>query len=307
MGILPSPYNLNQLSRDEIELHHLEGLLCHYSKNSCSEEFSRRTKKQWIHNTILLEEAKELGKISLQNHLHGVLLKGIHLLTFLYEDPGMRFMSDIDILISSEDSAQWEKVLEENGYEARSTSSFGDRIHKTDWTKTIQNIEVNLELHTELFYHLNHFKWETQKSQIEGFEELTVTNLFLHLCGHLVFQHTFMRLNWLYDLYFLFEKEKHNINWVHLYEQAHKAKLFRSVQMVLWILKSFFNVQMTDTALTLFNLQGKHNWQSMLTSDFLLHPNEKTLRFIAMKHLTKDSLQDAAQYDLLWMKQKFFR
>jgi len=306
MEILPSPYNLNQLTPDVIQRHHLEGLLCHYSPSSCSEEFSARFKKQWIHNSTLLDECRQLGEKALRVGIEGVLLKGIHLLTFLYQDPGLRFMSDIDLLISPDHTTKWEKLLRQNGFELNSTSSFGGRSHKTDWSRTIQNIEVNLELHTDLFFHLHRFDWEKQSSGIEGFQALTVTDLFLHLCGHLVFQHTFLRLNWLYDLYFLYEKEKQNINWVHLYEKSHKAKLFRSVQMVLWVLKNHLQVELGETPSTLFNLPHKQLWQSLLTPEFLLNPNENTSRFLILKHMTKDSLQDAVEYDLLWMRQKFF-
>lgn len=283
--------------------HHLEGLYSYCYPEKTTPSLLLRYKQQWIHNKTLLGEVEQLGKLAEHHQLKASLLKGVDLLLNLYEDAGLRFMSDIDLLIEEKEREQWEKILLNEGFVPVAVSDFGGDIHKKDWRKLSGEIEINLEIHTRLFYHLNQNQdqWETEPSPLKGLQQLKREDLFVHLAGHLAFQHTFSRLNWTLDLFYFCQKWNDQLDWTLIFEKAREKNLVRSVQMILWILHSHFSLKLNAETKTLFVVKEKAWWKSWLTMDFLLYPQKNLVRFLVIKHATKDSFSEALTYDFLWI------
>lgn len=302
MTQLPLP----ALSPARLELvlvqHHLEGLYSYFYPEKTTPSCLLRYKQQWIHNQILLSEVERLGKIAERHQLKAVILKGIDLLLNLYDDNGMRFMSDIDLLVEEKDLPLWEKILSEESFHPLSVSDFGGTIHKKDWRKMSGEVEVNLEIHTRLFYHLDekNDQWNTGPSRLPGLLQLKREDLFVHLAGHLAFQHTFSRLNWTLDLFYFYQKWGDRLNWQHVYRIAQEKKLVRSVQMALWILQTHFSVSLSAEVSRLFDVQKNSWWKKWLTMNFLLFPQKYFIKYVLIKHATKDSFSEALKYDLHW-------
>jgi len=68
-------------------------------------------------NEILLEEAKELSELLVENNIKHIFLKGTALLlSNVFEDIGERMIGDIDFIIQHKDEEKIKKVLEKNKY-----------------------------------------------------------------------------------------------------------------------------------------------------------------------------------------------
>jgi hypothetical protein len=65
---------------------------------------------------VRLHHLDELGAVALQRGMDLCLLKGAAFATTLYRDPGLRPMSDIDVLAAPSDLERWTRELERLGY-----------------------------------------------------------------------------------------------------------------------------------------------------------------------------------------------
>lgn len=284
-----------------LKQHHLVGLFStHYSflnlPNSCSEQYQN----QWIHNQVLMEELEHIGQLIGTHQTTATILKGCHLLCDLYSDPGSRFMSDIDLLIPLKDIHVWEKMMKSLGYHSMTVQTFYGNNYKSEWSKHLGEVEINVELHTKLFYHHQTESWKLEQSKYANLSKLSHEHLYIHLCGHLAFQHNFLKLNWLFDIYLWHQKYEAEMNWNELKSDAIEMELYQSVRMCLWAMIQHFHLKIDDDVIKIFNL-NEHSWRkSLLTTDFLLNPYHQKIRYLLVKHATKDSLMSALRYDLAW-------
>ena len=103
-------------------------------------------------NEILLEEAKELSELLVENNIKHIFLKGTALLlSNVFEDIGERMIGDIDFIIQSKDEEKIKKVLKENKYSSKKPLrlfSFFKHKHlpKTTHKNKIIAIEPHLKL-----------------------------------------------------------------------------------------------------------------------------------------------------------------
>jgi hypothetical protein len=281
--------------------HHLLGLFYHLFNNSnLPDECQQQYKKQWIHNSIILEEIEKINLVMAAHDIHATLLKGSHLLTEIYKDLGSRFLSDVDLLIDSNDKNIFEKILLECGYTSRKEDKFHGNHFKSDWFKIEGFVEINIELHTQLFFHLDVENWEYQNSHFSQFKKLKDEDLIIHLCGHLAFQHNFLKLYWLFDLYLILNEKKDKLNWIEIKNKSQEKNLFRSLQMCLWALTQYFGSSFDKETQELFELKNIVWWKDYLSMEFLINPLKSKTTYLVVKHATKDQLRTALYYDLTW-------
>lgn len=278
--------------------HHIEGIIYHQFKNN-NPKFQDQYKKQWVHNQILQDELHSISLKLQGTPLTATLLKGAHLLQDLYPDLGSRFLSDIDLLIEEKDYLYWEKTLQDFGYKHLSLATFSGNNYKFQWSKFREDIEINIELHTKLFFHLKKENWILKSSALLPFTKLSLEDTLIHLCGHLAFQHSFLKLYWLFDIYFYIDKFGDQINWDEVVYKSKNAHLYQSVLMCLWCMEKYFYLS-PKIALT-FNTAGPKWWQKFLTINFLLNPDKNKIDYFLIKHATKDYLWEAIWYDLIWL------
>ncbi len=295
--VLKVQKNFSQLLNE----HHLSGLFYQFFNNSqLPIECQQQYKKQWIHNSLILEEIAEINVVALKYNTTSAMLKGAHLLGEIYTDLGSRFLSDLDLLINPNDKVNFEKVLYECGYVNRFEEKFHGNHFKSDWFKLVGLVEINLELHTQLFFHLDQEHWDLKPSYLSQFYKLSDEDLVIHLCGHLAFQHNFLKLFWLFDLYFLLNQKKDKLNWAIIKSKSKDKQLYRSIQMCLWALSQYYGLSLGQYIEDLFKLKNKHWWQKYLTLDFLVYPHKNKKNYFIIKHATKDQLRTALYYNLTW-------
>ncbi|MDA9308908.1 nucleotidyltransferase family protein [Flavobacteriaceae bacterium] len=103
-------------------------------------------------NEILLEEAKELSELLVENNIKHIFLKGTALLlSNVFEDIGERMIGDIDFIIQGKDEEKIKKVLEKNKYYSKKPfSSFRFFKPKHLPRRINKNKKIAIEPHLEL-------------------------------------------------------------------------------------------------------------------------------------------------------------
>ena len=103
-------------------------------------------------NEILLEEAKELSELLVENNIKHLFLKGTALLlSNVFEDIGERMIGDIDFIIQSKDEEKIKKVLEKNKYCSKKPfSSFRLFRHRHLPRRVNKNKIIAIEPHLKL-------------------------------------------------------------------------------------------------------------------------------------------------------------
>lgn len=162
-------------------------------------------------------------------------------------------------------------------------------------------MEINIELHTKLFANEKNFIWDYEKSKHFNFYKLNIEHNFIHLAGHLAFQHTFLKLYWLFDIYFYLKKYQNAMNWKKVHTESIRLNLNQSVTMCLWAIYKYFNLEFNNEAMSLFQIKKFKLWKKILTLNFLIRPQANLFQYILIKHLTKDHLIRGFLYDLRWI------
>ena len=263
------------------------------------EYIANQYKNQWIHNQTLIDEIKTISTFLKDNNTQGTLLKGMELIHSTYQDIGRRFMSDIDILIEKSDLVIWEKILTELGYQNTKHVTFYANNFKSEWTKKIGLVEVNLEIHTKIYFHIDEYNPEKNQSPYPGFYFLTKEEQLLHLCYHLAFQHNFSKLYWLCDIYYFLTS--HRLDWNLIQQKKRVLKITKSVDLIIHCIRSYIGNIHAPPPVKKYPLLSK-----LINVQFLLSPEKRRSRYLIVKFLIKDDLKDSLKYFFAWSFYKQF-
>jgi hypothetical protein len=145
---------------------------------------------------VLYEHFRKITAALSAHNIPLIALKGIYLSEWLYEDIGLRQMSDIDILVKKEDGEKCLAVLAELGYRPESDEAESELEKKLDlihYSPMVMNgvaVEVHIKLHQRIEkYDLNVERlWENAiPVTINGNEVFTLAanDLLIYICIHL--------------------------------------------------------------------------------------------------------------------------
>jgi len=180
-------------------------------------------------STILYEHFKLLAGQFLANGIELIALKGIYLSEWLYQDIGLRQMSDIDLLVKPEDGEKALDVLAGMGYqsngedESDSDVKYGEVVHYTPLVLNGVAIEVHIKLHqdNEKYRVLVAKLWENATPvTVNNIKVLTLNayDLLIHTCIHLDkhFQQGHVQFTCFSDVTNLLEQNSDTFDWVEL-------------------------------------------------------------------------------------------
>lgn len=261
-----------------LDQHGLKGLFFVHSQLKKVLDLEGSYLKQWHLNQILLNQFDLISSLAAKEHISCIPLKGIFLIKTIYEDIGLRKMSDIDILTNNIKSLS--QILINNHFQCVEQSNY-----KTVFTKIVHDQEVVVELHSQLYRDQN-FNLELDQTGLSLREHL------YFLIYHLSYQHTFIRLNWLYDLYYFYQKHPTLFNEV--LSLSYKRGHSNSFLITFYFLNQFMDLRLLD----------KNPYQYLLKSydlNFLINPNSNFFKYHVLKILTKKNLKDALNYNLKWV------
>jgi hypothetical protein len=291
----PTLLNLNYSESDLFE-NHISGLM--YGKLGES-SFKRTWKEQWFKNELLLKEilliGEELSNLNLNSR--PTLVKGVALLYSIYKDFGSRFMSDSDILLDPLDLQIVRDYLIRRNYKVIHSKSWFANDFKIQMNKIIDGVEVNIELHSKLLFHHDYTKWNKIKLN-EFYDTLTVEDHFIYLSAHLAFSHSFLKLFWSFDLYFL-NLEGPELSFENLKIRAKELNVLNSLKMSFWVLNNFFSNTIKSSGKSII-------YRHLFTESVIWKVRQSGFRYFLIKHLSKDSLYLSFKYDVFWALNKLF-
>lgn len=281
-----------------------------FSINEVQNNLKQHFHNQWLRNTYFIEELQEWGPKILQLKVTATLLKGLALLTELYPHIASRSIADMDLLVDSASLTPMISFLQTQGYVMLSHGHWKGDSFKYTMAKMKSGVQLIIELHLKLFYfEKTAVNWRYAPSQYPGFSTLEREDCLVHLSGHLGFQHTFIKLKWLLEIDRFICKYNLKIDWDRVFFISKSLGHIHSSQAVFFSAMKFFDSPVPVEFLNALEKEGINNriWEGLLTEDFLWGPQRKRFRYFLVKHLLKDNLSKAIQYDALWLAHFFKR
>jgi hypothetical protein len=187
-----------------------------------------------VRNALLLRQtaaaAAELGR----QGVPVMLLKGIHLARFVYAEPALRSMADVDIMVPRDKLAAGEKVFLDQGFgplprpdieQFCSWSNHLAKLYKPD--APVVELHWAIERPTSPFSIDHDELWKRSRSaQLEGaaIQLLCPEDLLLHLALHGSYHHGFDRagLKALLDVNAVVAKHGEELDWRALADRANR-------------------------------------------------------------------------------------
>jgi len=172
--------------------------------------------------------------------IQALVIKGAALAHGFYPEPGLRPMSDVDLLVKRTDAYRAQELLTELGFQAPLPPA--DRLpgkHLLAAIRSVEGLTVSVELHHNLFnigtrasLELNGLSGPPIPFALEGVTAYTLPHeeMLWHLCQHLTLIGQPFRLIWLVDIVGLAERYASEIDW---------ARVERDYSLVLSALSLF--------------------------------------------------------------------
>ncbi len=244
-------------------------------------------------NIILQRELKQILSEFSKEEIEVIVMKGMFLVEYIYKNPALRPMADIDILVKRDDIEKAHNCLLKCGFTLRFSDYLVDFTKfpaEVQYYKQYYHIIILLEMHWHLFIpssirgatlskpdDLISTVWETsEKGEIlsEEVNIMSPTILVLFLCLHLC-QHYIVDGIWACDLYETFNLFFENINWKLLIDYS---KNFRIKNLI------FFPLLKIHKMFKLYNAWSYELLNSQdpsLPPEQLLEQNEKRKKILS--------------------------
>ena len=229
--------------------------------------------KTYMVNQSNFSELTEIIKSLTAAGIRVILLKGAHLAPFVYQDMGMRWMADIDVLIRRADLRQTNDILIRMGYsypyvngtavwdDFGKRKEVGDQAAVIDWYKAHHmhlnyfnpNGLQNLELHWGIARNASPFSIDTERlwkrAQIEDLRGtpvhvLSPEDLILHIALHDAYYHhlKLFGLRPCCDIAMVVSRFSTQIVWERLHDRAREWKIERFVYLMLRLSNELFGI-----------------------------------------------------------------
>ncbi|RMI02074.1 MAG: hypothetical protein D6681_10565 [Calditrichaeota bacterium] len=240
-------------------------------------------------NTLLLQELERIVEAFEQAGIDVIVLKGAALAQTVYEDIGLRPMSDIDLLVRQGYLEQAVRIAQGMGYgEMIPEGQKAILAEEVDRHAVFAKDNIALELHWNIVGGKEDWRtppldwvWEqTKPIAVSGHSgrtlKLSVNILFLS--AHQALQHGLAtgRLLWMHDVYRLLFQRGPDMDWDGLITMARELRWGASLRVVLKTVQDWFDYPIPIPVLTrLGQFQSADERQVRLKRERILTPSEE--------------------------------
>ena len=173
-----------------------------------------------------------------------IVLKGAALIETVYDNPALRPMDDVDLLVRRADLAAARQVLERLGYEAGRAETHPGVL--TEYENEMAfckpgRLDTWVDVHWSLFdspYYQDRMAmdwfWNSARPAIIAEQPSLVLGpeaLIIHLCGHLALHRTSTGLLWWHDVAEVLAKHRDEIDWQVLLSRTSEYDLVLPVRL----------------------------------------------------------------------------
>jgi hypothetical protein len=154
-------------------------------------------------NAILFRETADAATALAAESIPVMLLKGIHLARFVYAEPALRSMADIDLMVPRSRIADAERILVGMGYGPLPRGNVDERCAWSNHLATLEKPGAEiLEVHYDIERPTSPFSidvnaiWRSARAETLDGAAVVVPateHLLLHLCIHVAYHHRFER------------------------------------------------------------------------------------------------------------------
>lgn len=259
-------------------------------------------KKKYIqvffNNSKKISELKSIVN-ALNNHkIDFIPLKGIVLIPTIYNDLGIRSMTDIDILVKEIDVERSKNLFLELGWKIRDEheiSDFVEKISDSQHPYTFVKNTVKIELHNKIHsglssysININHY-WE-RSIPIDFLDShsfvFSRTDFLQHLCIHLhkhLINEKQMSIKHFCDIREFILKYSSEINWNELVSTSSQYKCSVEVREILSISSIYFNAPIPENIIKEMDGVSEFDCQ-LLFINFLTNNKDKNNKLLLNKH-----------------------
>ena len=213
-----------------------------------------------LSNQKLIQDLKEILQLLDKKKIRVVLLQGIALLLPIYDDIGLRPLTDIDLWVLEKDYNGMISILSSQDYERdrlypntfRKGSTIFDLHTQIPWADRIKARKTLLARSQEDLYH------ETQAADFEGQEVLCLSQYdqVLILSLHAL-KHNVSRLVWLVDIKSLLANWDRS-DWEALMDRAKELGQEKTLSYIFFLLLHLFDFQLPLEARQLMGRKRVH-------------------------------------------------
>jgi len=251
------------LIRTQTALFFYKNILNSNSKNEVPDFFVKNLKEEYIKNCIRNakknHDYQKLKAVLTSNSITLIPLKGGYLNQFVYQDSGVRPMSDIDVLIQKSDIEKVKELILTKGWEMKVflfKSKTLERISKniTHHPYSITTGDTNIELHIGIHNAFRSFNvnindyWKRSKTIVEKSNQasyLDKTDCLQHLCLHAYSDmiSSILKLRNFVDIIEFVKLYRSEIDWKKLYKTSKEYNCLNEISQVLKICVKYFKLK----------------------------------------------------------------
>jgi len=228
-------------------------------------------KKEYINilfkNTLKIKDFSAIAKQLNENNIDFVPLKGLILIKYIYEDCGLRSMSDIDILVKEKDietckniflNSKWE--IYDDPIESNFIAEVSETHHPYTFVLGKTKVELHKSLHPSLYsYQININDYWGRSSKIDFYGNSAyhfylmdfIQHLCIHLHKHLIDEKS-ITLKHFCDISEVITKYQTEINWEQLLERSIQYNCVNEIREILSICKAYFETPIESTVIEKF-------------------------------------------------------
>jgi len=278
-------HELFAFAKDQ-RLHVLIYTILRQSKIAIPEDLSLEMKEAYNSACVIDFKSKkqliEIMQIFNHNNIDHILLKGAHMISFVYKTSYCRIMCDIDILVHKEDANMAYKLLTDNGYAGVSQCTDNFLNHYPPLFKTnCLNVEIHTDIAEGVIENLDRI-WLRSESRIPSLPNTRIMcpeDLIFHIAFHKF--HTDMALNGLLGLYDI-------------------SQIIRTNRINFDLLKLFTTKKEYDNNKCLFLVMSlsKNLLNAPISDEFLNAIKPESFNYILEKKIVDLLFSDSSEFDL---------
>ncbi len=205
-------------------------------------------------NLSLMNEAAKISEEGKNAGVRILFIKGPVMVADVYKEPGKRSFSDIDILVSKDDSGSFEEVLRGLAYSQIQGDEGGYRSQKVfqnDAGVTV-DLQVGLigrDLHNNFIgFDFDETYNRSRRVKVNGkdLSTLGLEDALIYYALHLAMHHSFQGLRWFVDIHEFVSVYGQSIKWGSLLNLAARHKTRRPLYYALYFTQELYGTRIPE-------------------------------------------------------------
>lgn len=208
----------------------------------------------WARNHHFLEQFKKLISICKSLHIKPTMLKGLSTAFYYSDDPAIRVMEDIDVLVNPRYVDTLLDHLDKT-YELLIPYKRNKKLNLIH-AATYKFDKINIDIHWGILHKAPQWNLHKKSDAIQVINQephlsvLSPNYAFFHSITHGLLSNTFPTIRWISDCYLI--QKKHTIDWHVIIQLGIESNYIEQIRMATQILPAY-SINIPATAIKLLN------------------------------------------------------